>query len=52
MKWDKNKNVETDLLFRATFLAEGGSTVNLGIPDGYDILVDGTFLNLEVMEPR
>lgn len=52
MRWDKNKNVETDLVFWATFLANGGSTINLGIPDEYDILVDPTFLNLEVVEPR
>jgi len=52
MKFDKNKNVETDLVFWATFLADGGSTINLGIPDEYDILVDATYLNVEVPEAR
>jgi hypothetical protein len=52
MKFDKNKNVETDLVFWATFLANGGSTINLGIPDEYDILVDATYLNVEVPEAQ
>lgn len=52
MKFDKNKNVETDLVFWATFLADGGSTINLGIRDDYDILVDATYLNVEVPEAR
>jgi len=52
MKFDKNKNVETDLVFWAVFLADGGSTINLGIPDEYDILVDATYLNVEVPEAR
>ena len=52
MKFDKNKNVETDLVFWATFLADGGSTMNLGIPNEYDILVDATYLSIEVPESR
>lgn len=52
MKFDKNKNVETDLVFWATFLSDGGSTMNLGIPDEYDILVEATYLNIEVPERR
>lgn len=52
MKFDKNKNVETDLAFWAIFLADGGSTINLGIPDEYDILVDAAYLNVEVPEAR
>jgi hypothetical protein len=52
MKFDKNKNVETDLVFWATFLADGGSTMNLGIPDEYDILVDASYLSIEVPESR
>jgi hypothetical protein len=52
MKFDKNKNVETDLVFWATFLADGGSTMNLGIPEEYDILVEATYLSIEVPESR
>jgi hypothetical protein len=52
MKFDKNKNVETDLVFWATFLSDGNGTINLGVPNEYDILVDSTYLNLEVAEPR
>jgi hypothetical protein len=52
MKFDKNKNVETDLVFWAVFLADGGSTINLGIPDEYDILVDANYLSVEVLETR
>jgi hypothetical protein len=52
MKFDKNKNVETDLVFWATFLADGSSTMNLGIPNEYDILVDATYLSIEVPESR
>ena len=50
MKFDKNKNVETDLVFWSIFLADGGSTLNLGIEDQYDILVDATYMNVEVPE--
>lgn len=52
MKFDKNKNVETDLVFWATFLADGGSTMNLGIQEEYDIMVDAVYLNIEVPEAR
>jgi hypothetical protein len=52
MKWDKNKNVETDLVFWATFLARNGSTMNLSSLSGYDLLVDCAYLNLEVSEPK
>jgi hypothetical protein len=52
MKFDKNKNVETDLVFWAVFLADGRSTINLGIPNEYDILVDATYLSVEVPEAR
>jgi len=52
MKFDKNKNVETDLVFWATFLADGSTTMNFGIPDQYDILVDAAYLSVEVSELR
>jgi len=52
MKFDKNKNVETDLVFWSTFLSDGNGTINLGVPNEYDILVDSMYLNLEVAEPR
>jgi hypothetical protein len=52
MKWDKNKNVETDLVFWSTFLARNGSTMNLASLTGYDLLVDCAYLALEVAEQK
>jgi hypothetical protein len=52
MKFDKNKNVETDLVFWATFLARGSGAINLGISGQYDILVEPAYLSVEVAEPR
>jgi hypothetical protein len=52
MKWDKNKNVETDLLFWSIFLGRGGATMNLGDVHADDLLVDCAFLTLEVAESK
>jgi hypothetical protein len=52
MKWDKNKNVETDLAFWATYLGKGRATMNLGDDYADDLLVDCAFLTLEVPEPK
>ena len=52
MKWDKNKNVETDLAFWSVFLGRGGATLNLGDIHSDDLLVDTAFLTLEVAESK
>lgn len=52
MKWDKNKNVETDLAFWSIFLGRGGATLNLGDVYSDDLLVDTAFLTLEVAESK
>ena len=52
MKWDKNKNVETDLSFWSIFLGRGGATMNLGDVHADDLLVDCAFLTLEVAESK
>ncbi len=50
IKWDKNKNVETDLAFWSVLLGKGGPTLNLGDAHANDLLVDAAFLTLEVPE--
>ena len=52
MKWDKNKNVETDMAFWSVFLGRGGATLNLGDIHSDDLLVDTAFLTLEVAESK
>jgi hypothetical protein len=52
MKWDKNKNVETDLAFWSVFLGRSGATLNLGDIHSDDLLVDTAFLTLEVAESK
>jgi hypothetical protein len=50
MKFDRNKNVETDLAFWSSFLGRGGETINIGSRHVDDLLVDASFLSLEVAE--
>jgi hypothetical protein len=50
MKFDRNKNVEDDLTFWGRFLSAGAATINLGAPHVADLIVDGSFLTIEVPE--
>jgi len=50
IKFDRNKNVEADLAFWATFLGRGAETMNVGDLHVDDLLVDTNFLTVEVPE--
>jgi hypothetical protein len=50
IKFDRNKNVETDLAFWSRFLGEGKETINIGDLHVGDLLLDTTFLTLEVAD--
>lgn len=50
MKFDRNKNVEADLAFWASFLGRGGETMNVGDLHVDDLLIDMSFLTVEVPE--
>jgi hypothetical protein len=48
IKFDRNKNVETDLAFWSKFLGEGNETMNIGDLHVTDLLIDTKFLTVEV----
>lgn len=50
IKFDRNANVESDLAFWARFLAEGGSTINIGNALVGDLLLEGSFVSVDVQE--
>jgi len=50
IKFDRNKNVEADLAFWASFLGRGSETMNVGDLYVNDLLIDTTFLTVEVPE--
>jgi hypothetical protein len=50
IKFDRNKNVEADLAFWASFLGRGAETMNVGDVHVDDLLIDMTFLTVEVPE--
>jgi hypothetical protein len=50
IKFDRNKSVEADLVFWASFLGRGGETMNVGDLYVDDLLIDMTFLTVEVPE--
>lgn len=50
IKFDRNKNVEADLTFWATFLGRGAETINVGDLHVDDLLVDANYLTVEVPE--
>lgn len=50
IKFDRNKNVEADLAFWASFLGRGAETMNIGDLHVDDLLIDMTFLTVEVPE--
>lgn len=50
IKFDRNKNVEADLAFWSSFLGRGAETLNLGDRHVEDLLIDMSFLTVEVAE--
>jgi len=50
IKFDRNKSVEADLTFWASFLGRGAETMNVGDLHVDDLLIDMNFLTVEVPE--
>jgi len=50
MKFDRNKSVEADLVFWSSFLGRGGETINAGQAHVDDVLIDASFITVEVPE--
>ena len=50
IKFDRNKSVEADLTFWANFLGRGTETMNVGDLHVNDLLIDMTYLTVEVPE--
>ena len=50
IKFDRNKSVEADLTFWASFLRRGAETMNVGDLHVDDLLIDMNFLTVEVPE--
>lgn len=50
IKFDRNKSVEADLTFWASFLGRGAETMNVGDLHVDDLLIDMSFLTVEVPE--
>lgn len=50
IKFDRNKNVETDLTFWSSFLGRGGETINVGQRHVDDLILEASFLTVEVPE--
>jgi hypothetical protein len=50
VKFDRNKNVEADMLFWSSFLGGGGETINIGGRHVDDLILDSAFLTVEVPE--
>ena len=50
MKFDRNKSVDDDLSFWGRYLGRGNSTVNIGGRDVDDLLLETSFLTIEVCE--
>ena len=50
IKFDRNKNVEADLAFWTSFLGRGAETLNVGDLHVDDLIIDMTFLTVEVPE--
>jgi len=50
IKFDRNKSVEADLTFWSTFLARGNPTINVGHRHVTDLVIEASFLTVEVPE--
>jgi hypothetical protein len=50
IKFDRNANVESDLVFWARFLSQGCPTINIGNEHVRDLLLEGSFISVDVQE--
>ncbi|MBA76502.1 MAG: hypothetical protein CMO30_14615 [Tistrella sp.] len=50
MKFDRNQSVESDLTFWGRFISGGAPVVNLGHGPVKDLLLEGSFMSLDVPE--
>ena len=50
MKFDRNQSVGSDLTFWARFISRGTPVVNLGHGPVTDLLLEGSFMSLDVPE--
>lgn len=50
IKFDRNKNVDDDLTFWARWLSDGSPTINIGQQHVSDLILEGSFLTIEVPE--
>jgi hypothetical protein len=50
MKFDRNQAVDGDLVFWGRFIAQGAPVINLSQVDAQDILLEGSFLSIDVPE--
>jgi hypothetical protein len=51
MRFDRNQAVGSDLGFWSRYLAAGGASVQLSPDKEYDLIMEGSFLELELREP-
>jgi hypothetical protein len=50
MKFDRNQSVDSDLVFWGRFIAQGAPAINLSQVATQDILLEGSFLSIDVPE--
>lgn len=50
MKFDRNQAVDGDLVFWGRFIAQGAPVINLSQVDAQDVLLEGSFLSIDVPE--
>ncbi|WP_457492094.1 SIR2 family protein [Tardiphaga sp. P5_C7] len=50
MKFDRNQSVDSDLVFWGRFIAQGAPVINLSQVAAQDMLLEGSFLSLDVPE--
>ncbi|TWB08430.1 hypothetical protein FBZ99_11916 [Rhizobium sp. ERR 1071] len=50
IRFDRNTNVESDLVFWGRFLSQGGQTINIGDENVPDLVLEGSFYTQDVTE--
>lgn len=50
MRFDRNKNVDDDLVFWSRFISRGAAVVNIGQRNVDDLLLEGAFLTIDLPE--